>query len=81
MNLQLQNKVIIVTGGSKGIGHAITHVLADEGAIPFISSATVQGSTGTEFFKKVYGEPAWAKLKTVANHMGFEGDNAYSMQV
>ena len=38
MNLLLQNKVIIVTGGSKGIGHAITHVLADEGAIPFIVS-------------------------------------------
>ena len=38
MNLQLQNKVIIVTGGSKGIGNAITHVLADEGAIPFIVS-------------------------------------------
>tara|TARA_B100001173_G_C16013927_1_gene558908 strand:- start:1634 stop:2425 length:792 start_codon:yes stop_codon:yes gene_type:complete len=38
MNLLLQNKVIIVTGGSKGIGHAITHVLGDEGAIPFIVS-------------------------------------------
>mgnify|MGYP001315202285 CR=1 FL=1 len=38
MNLQLQNKVIVVTGGSKGIGHAITHVLANEGAIPFIVS-------------------------------------------
>ncbi len=38
MNLQLQDKVIIVTGGSKGIGYAITHVLADEGAIPFIVS-------------------------------------------
>jgi hypothetical protein len=48
---------------------------------PLISAASVQGSTGTEFFKKVYGEPAWAKLKTVANHMGFEGDNTYSTQV
>ena len=38
MNLQLQDKVIIVTGGSKGIGHAITNVLANEGAIPFIVS-------------------------------------------
>ena len=38
MNLQLQNKVIIVTGGSKGIGRAITHILADEGAIPIIVS-------------------------------------------
>mgnify|MGYP003682261623 CR=1 FL=1 len=38
MNLLLQDKVVIVTGGSKGIGHAITHVLADEAAIPFIVS-------------------------------------------
>lgn len=38
MNLLLQDKVVIVTGGSKGIGHAITHVLSDEGAIPFIVS-------------------------------------------
>ena len=38
MNLSLKDKVIIVTGGSKGIGHAISHILADEGAIPFIVS-------------------------------------------
>lgn len=38
MNLQLLDKVIIVTGGSKGIGHSITHILAEEGAIPFIIS-------------------------------------------
>ncbi|MDB2314493.1 SDR family oxidoreductase [Flavobacteriaceae bacterium] len=38
MNLSLEDKVIIVTGGSKGIGHAISHVLVDEGAIPFIVS-------------------------------------------
>ena len=38
MNLLLEDKIIIVTGGSKGIGHAISHVLADEGAIPFIVS-------------------------------------------
>ncbi|MBL6692780.1 MAG: SDR family oxidoreductase [Flavobacteriaceae bacterium] len=38
MNLSLNDKVIIVTGGSKGIGHAISHVLVDEGAIPFIVS-------------------------------------------
>lgn len=33
MNLDLQNKVIIVTGGAKGIGEAISKVLAKEGAI------------------------------------------------
>lgn len=36
MDLQLQNKVIIVTGGAKGIGEGIVQVLASEGAIPVI---------------------------------------------
>src|SRR5258708_17544877 len=36
MNLDLQNKVIIVSGGAKGIGEGIVKVLAAEGAIPFI---------------------------------------------
>jgi L-fucose dehydrogenase len=36
MNLQLNDKVIIVTGGAKGIGLGISKVLAAEGAIPFI---------------------------------------------
>ena len=36
MDLQLKNKVIIVTGGAKGIGAGITKSLAAEGAIPVI---------------------------------------------
>lgn len=36
MNLQLQGKIIIVTGGAKGIGLGIVEVLAAEGAIPVI---------------------------------------------
>ena len=46
MNLLLQDKVVIVTGGSKGIGHAITHLLADEGVIPFIVSRDEKEHTG-----------------------------------
>ncbi|WP_431211113.1 SDR family NAD(P)-dependent oxidoreductase [Puia sp. P3] len=36
MNLGLKDKVIIVSGGAKGIGEGIVKVLAAEGAIPFI---------------------------------------------
>ena len=36
MDFQLKDKVIIVTGGAKGIGEGIVRVLADEGAIPVI---------------------------------------------
>ncbi|QNK63733.1 SDR family oxidoreductase [Pedobacter sp. PAMC26386] len=36
MDLQLKDKIVIVTGGAKGIGEAIVRQLANEGAIPVI---------------------------------------------
>ena len=36
MDLQLRDKVVIVTGGAKGIGEGISMALAKEGAIPVI---------------------------------------------
>lgn len=36
MDFQLKNKVIIVTGGAKGIGEGIVRALSNEGAIPVI---------------------------------------------
>ena len=36
MNLNLKDKVIIVTGGARGIGFGICKALVSEGAIPFI---------------------------------------------
>lgn len=36
MDLQLKDKVVLITGGAKGIGGAITRLLSEEGAIPVI---------------------------------------------
>jgi L-fucose dehydrogenase len=36
MNLNLKGKVIVVSGGAKGIGEGISFLLAEEGAIPVI---------------------------------------------
>jgi L-fucose dehydrogenase len=36
LQLQLENKVILITGGAKGIGAAITRACAQEGAVPVL---------------------------------------------
>ena len=36
MELNLKNKIIVVTGGARGIGQGIVRTLAEEGAIPVI---------------------------------------------
>lgn len=48
MDLQLKDKVIIVTGGAKGIGEGIARVLAKEGAI-----AVIVGRNETDNLKAV----------------------------
>lgn len=47
MNLKLQNKVVVVTGGAKGIGKGIVEVLAKEGAIPVIIGRSLNDNLAT----------------------------------
>jgi L-fucose dehydrogenase len=47
MDLQLKNKIIIVTGGAKGIGEGIVDVLVREGAIPVIVGRNEQDNLST----------------------------------
>ena len=47
MDLQLKDKVIVVSGGAKGIGEGIVKVLAREGAVPFIIGRNGEDNRGT----------------------------------
>ena len=49
MDLHLEGKVIIITGGFKGIGKGITLQLAQEGAIPVVIN---RSDSALEEFKK-----------------------------
>jgi L-fucose dehydrogenase len=45
MDLQLKDKVVLITGGAKGIGAAITRTVAEEGAIPVIVDRDTEAGT------------------------------------
>jgi L-fucose dehydrogenase len=47
MNLEFQDKIIVVSGGARGIGEGIVKVLAAEGAIPFIIGRDEQDNIAT----------------------------------
>ncbi|MGN6416948.1 MAG: SDR family oxidoreductase [Pseudobacter sp.] len=59
MDLQLQHKVIAVTGGAKGIGEGIARVLAREGAIPVIIGRKAADNQKVVDAIKASGGNAW----------------------
>lgn len=60
MNLQLTDKIIIVTGGAKGIGAAIVRAAASEGAIPVIVDQDTE--SGTKLHKELTSEKKTASF-------------------
>lgn len=60
MNLQLEDKVILVTGGAKGIGLGVAEVLAAEGAIPVIVGRNHADNTHAVQTIEAAGHQAWS---------------------
>lgn len=56
MNLQLLDKVVLITGGAKGIGAATAHALAGEGAVPVIIDR--DGEAGEKLRRELGGNGA-----------------------
>jgi NAD(P)-dependent dehydrogenase (short-subunit alcohol dehydrogenase family) len=63
MDLQLKDKVIIVTGGAKGIGEAIVRSCAGEGAVPVIVGR--DGNAGSRLQSELQNSGAKCGLITV----------------
>jgi len=59
MDLQLKDKIIIVTGGAKGIGEGIVKVLAAEGATPIIVGRNEDDNLKTVKEIETAGGKAW----------------------
>ena len=60
MDLGLKNKVILVTGGAKGIGLGVAQVLASEGAIPVIVGRNEADNAAAVRSIESAGGQAWA---------------------
>ncbi|GGF15019.1 SDR family oxidoreductase [Hymenobacter cavernae] len=67
MDLQLRDKVIIVTGGAKGIGEGISRVLAREGAIPVIVGRKEQDNQDAVAAIEATGGMAWQVAAELAD--------------
>jgi L-fucose dehydrogenase len=60
MDLGLQDKVILVTGGAKGIGLGVVRVLAAEGAIPVVIGRSAEDNNAAVRAVAGSGGQAWA---------------------
>ena len=55
MNLELRNKVVLITGGSRGIGEAITRTFAAEGALACILGRNPEDAAQVVLTEKAKG--------------------------
>jgi L-fucose dehydrogenase len=67
MNLELKDKVIIVSGGAKGIGEGIVKVLAAEGAIPVIIGRNENDNVNTVNTVEANGGKAFQIVAELSN--------------
>jgi L-fucose dehydrogenase len=73
MDLHLKDKVILVSGGAKGIGAGIVQVLAKEGAIPVIVGHNERDNLAMVAELEAAGGKAWQVYAELSNPETAEG--------
>src|SRR2546421_6345942 len=66
MDLGIKDKIIIITGGAKGIGGATTGMLADEGAIPVIIDRDAEAGENLQQELQAKGQKSLLMLFEIA---------------
>lgn len=72
MDLQLKNKIIIVSGGAKGIGEGIVKILAAEGALPVIIGRNEEDNLKTVAMIEAAGGKAFQVIAELTDPMQCE---------
>jgi NAD(P)-dependent dehydrogenase (short-subunit alcohol dehydrogenase family) len=67
MDLKLENKIIVVSGGAKGIGEGIVKLLAKEGAIPVIIGRSEEDNLKTVDSIKAAGKKCFQVVAELTN--------------
>lgn len=73
MDLQLKDKVVLVSGGAKGIGAGIVRVLAKEGAVPVIVGHNEKDNLEMVASVEASGGKAWQVYAELSNPDTAEG--------
>ena len=60
--MRLKDKIAIVTGGSRGIGEAISHLFAKEGATVYIWDLLEEGAIVAEQIQEKGGKASFTKI-------------------
>ncbi|MEM7386330.1 MAG: SDR family oxidoreductase [Verrucomicrobiota bacterium] len=72
MDLGLENKVVVVTGGAKGIGEGITRSFAAEGAIPVVFSRNPEQASSLKAVLEASGQVCHCRAVELTNEAEVE---------
>lgn len=79
--VNLQDKVVVVTGASRGVGRGIAHALGMAGATVYVTGRTVEPGTGSDNMAGTVGETAVLVTQAGGNGIAVRCDHTVDADV